>query len=480
MKQLATRDAGGETACAKKAPMGLPLAEPMKENAGMHHGLLSHMPRAIGACAVAVSLLASQPVSAQPFPIPSRTGAGRNENVQCVPMMMGEHCTVSMAPVPRAQRQIGSNWCWAASISMIFEAHGFKVSQERIVRETWGNNIVNMPGDIQQIWRNLSREWTDDDGKRFRSGVVPDMIVSVDAVVDDLASNNPVIIGTNNHAMVITSAAYGSFMFGKNIEQIGVNDPAIGMSRLLNQMEFMGMRFMGRVRITDLTPTRRLGATNQTYRRTEDNEIEENQTKALPPECQYGDDHDMCRAKINRVPDMQVPIGKYGMWTAPVSMVFNSLGYDVPQERMASEALGSIPESTDQHDIMTRVFAALGRDWSVDDGRMFHPRFVIKAGCNPDMIERMITENRPVILVKRDYIDALVAVRFFSQPNKQDENGDMRIKVAAMGPTAGTEFFTRKDLEGRCAYTIETTIAPVAARDAGTNVRDSGPASDAR
>jgi hypothetical protein len=62
-------------------------------------------------------------------------------------------------------------WCWAASIEMVFRYYGHRVPQERIVTETWGG-IVNLPGQPGQILANLNRKWTDEDGDDFSVTIV--------------------------------------------------------------------------------------------------------------------------------------------------------------------------------------------------------------------------------------------------------------------------------------------------------------------
>ena len=108
----------------------------------------------------------------------SSAGAAHAETT-CQPIAVdggaagGEQCTAGIrsdtveATVATAGGQRMSQWCWAASISMVFRFYGFEVSQQRIVAETFGQ-VVNMPGTAEQIMTTLSREWTDDHGRTFR------------------------------------------------------------------------------------------------------------------------------------------------------------------------------------------------------------------------------------------------------------------------------------------------------------------------
>ncbi len=71
----------------------------------------------------------------------------------------GEHCIAGLrfevaSKFAKLQRQ--SEWCWAASISMIFGYYGLDIDQEEIVRATWGQ-VVNMPGSPDAIAASLNR-----------------------------------------------------------------------------------------------------------------------------------------------------------------------------------------------------------------------------------------------------------------------------------------------------------------------------------
>jgi hypothetical protein len=110
--------------------------------------------------------------------------------------------------------QYQSQWCWAACISMVFNYYGRRVSQERIVREVYGApaNIPALPIVISQ---QLSRSWTTDDGRRFRSRLrgVYDSSAGVAGLQNvqifaELDAERPLIIGARGHAVVITSCDF--------------------------------------------------------------------------------------------------------------------------------------------------------------------------------------------------------------------------------------------------------------------------------
>lgn len=82
-----------------------------------------------------------------------------------------------------------SEWCWAASISMLFGYYGHPVSQEQIVRQAFGQ-LVNMPGSPALISQALNREWVDTRGKHFRSSAIySDAAAGGGAVNNDVIAN---------------------------------------------------------------------------------------------------------------------------------------------------------------------------------------------------------------------------------------------------------------------------------------------------
>jgi hypothetical protein len=99
-----------------------------------------------------------------------------------------------------------SEWCWAASISMIFQYYGHPLAQPEIVQQAY-HSIENVPGTPDAIMRSLNRLWIDDNFRPFsvtaRSTVVP-----LWRAAQDLAADHPLIIGTLGHAMVLTAVSY--------------------------------------------------------------------------------------------------------------------------------------------------------------------------------------------------------------------------------------------------------------------------------
>ncbi len=149
----------------------------------------------------------------------------------------------------RAGPQYQSQWCWAACISMVFRYYGFRVSQARIVKETWGG-IVNLPGSPGQILANLNRPWIDDRGRRFR--VAGDVYSANPATAaHDLAEDMPLIIGTQGHAMVLTSLTYLRNQWGAvDVKAAVVRDPWPGRGRrILAPQEWYGTSLLTRIRL---------------------------------------------------------------------------------------------------------------------------------------------------------------------------------------------------------------------------------------
>jgi hypothetical protein len=151
-----------------------------------------------------------------------------------------------------ADRQHASEWCWAASISMVFAYYKHPVSQERIVKETW-TQIVNLPGQPGQIVADLNRSWIDDSGKTFtaKGDVFSANIVTA---AQDLRDNDPLLIGALGHCMVLTALTYdvnaiGQFkILGATVRDPWPSNPG---QRQLTPLEWSKVQFLARVRVSD-------------------------------------------------------------------------------------------------------------------------------------------------------------------------------------------------------------------------------------
>ncbi len=175
--------------------------------------------------------------------------SGANASTTCQQTIYGQLCTSQINfdrfAQTAYQTQYQTQWCWAASISMIFGYYGYQVPQPRIVSEAYGN-IVNMPGQSYQIAQSLSRTWKDDMQRVFNSylsGIYDAQfgIATLDniSLINELDQNRPFIIGTNGHAVVATAMQYYPSAYGPpTVVSMGVFDPWPGRgARLLSIAE---------------------------------------------------------------------------------------------------------------------------------------------------------------------------------------------------------------------------------------------------
>lgn len=161
--------------------------------------------------------------------------------------------------------QLQSQWCWAASISMLYAYYGHPVSQSRIVTEVYGSeqNLPAMAGIT--IANQLNRCWTDDNGDSFTSRVTgaydPQFGVYTltnAQIVSELDQDHPMIIGARTHAMVLTLVQYFQTPSGPNIVAAGVFDPWPGIGARALEMDELypiesggSLRFAATARIVD-------------------------------------------------------------------------------------------------------------------------------------------------------------------------------------------------------------------------------------
>ncbi|HTI58786.1 papain-like cysteine protease family protein [Mucilaginibacter sp.] len=165
-----------------------------------------------------------------------------------------QHCIAGInseiLDVTASDTQHNSEWCWAASISAVFNYYGHNVSQERIVGETFGR-IENVPGSPNAILSALNKNWTDDDGNDF-SVRATTIAVTPAAAAQDLAADHPLIIGTLGHAMVLTALEYDHDAYGRgNVTVATVRDPwpYNARKRYLSVQEWFSTSFLARIRV---------------------------------------------------------------------------------------------------------------------------------------------------------------------------------------------------------------------------------------
>jgi hypothetical protein len=158
-------------------------------------------------------------------------GAGHILHAQCGPM--GCRAQINFPSVALAATlQNCPEWCWAASISMVFKFFGHPVAQERIVMQTYGQLACWPAFQYQIVSANLNKCWTDDLGSTFRStlSAAYDAQAGVFAInnamiINELLNQRPLLYGNTHHAMVIVGANYAPGPAGPVINEVDVMDP---------------------------------------------------------------------------------------------------------------------------------------------------------------------------------------------------------------------------------------------------------------
>lgn len=126
-------------------------------------------------------------------------------------------------------------WCWAASISMIFAHHGYAVRQADIVKDGYGT-AANLPAPSGlAMTKALSRAWVDTHDRPFQGNAVAtdafarQFQVSQYKVLAELADGRPLLLGAMRHAVVLVGLKYERSQRG-NVRIIGgtVIDPQPG------------------------------------------------------------------------------------------------------------------------------------------------------------------------------------------------------------------------------------------------------------
>jgi hypothetical protein len=157
---------------------------------------------------------------------------------------------------PQVVKQSCPEWCWAASISMIFAAHGHQVNQARVVANTFGGVVRASSGNTRNITANLSQTWLDDAGNSFQSTVNAGYdsmngILEIDNyfIVQELASDRPLLYANTHHAMVMVAMEYFDTPFGPSPSAVGVLDPYPGIAdfHVLSQPELVPAHLGGQM-----------------------------------------------------------------------------------------------------------------------------------------------------------------------------------------------------------------------------------------
>jgi len=138
-----------------------------------------------------------------------------------------------------AVEQHQSAWCWAACVSMILNYHGCKVSQEQVVMQEYGG-LPNRAAQVSwRISKQLSRKWVGDGGDRYEARLVSlfDLesgifgLTNFD-VIDALEDGEPLLVGTQGHAVVQIGFDYTKDYLGNiHPNRVDVFDPWPGRGR---------------------------------------------------------------------------------------------------------------------------------------------------------------------------------------------------------------------------------------------------------
>ena len=143
--------------------------------------------------------------------------------------------------------------------------YGHNVPQEQIVAKIWGTD-ANLPAySGSTITAALSGTWRDTQGKRFRvttrytdlsTGVLQ---VNNDVVASELKANRPLIVGTQGHAMLVTSMTFLPNQMGGvgQVTSVVVRDPwpsyaGEGVRRELSAREAWMPTYLATVAVEDI------------------------------------------------------------------------------------------------------------------------------------------------------------------------------------------------------------------------------------
>jgi hypothetical protein len=111
------------------------------------------------------------------------------------------------------QQQEASNWCWAASISMVLGRHGLSVPQAQVVRTEFGDT-PNLAATGDAMSRLLNRQWTDARGQMRAVSALPlppwrrHQGIAAPEVIADLDQDRPLVLGADQHAVVLVQLVY--------------------------------------------------------------------------------------------------------------------------------------------------------------------------------------------------------------------------------------------------------------------------------
>jgi hypothetical protein len=145
-------------------------------------------------------------------------GAGAQAATSCGPSGRPgvERCVVGLPAAAldqMHQRQEASNWCWAASVSMLLRRYGVDVPQRDVVREHLGK-LENVPIAVDAMSRLVDRRWQDARGRSVVASVTPmpswrmRLGVAAPEVLAELEQERPVLLAAEKHAVLLVQVVY--------------------------------------------------------------------------------------------------------------------------------------------------------------------------------------------------------------------------------------------------------------------------------
>ena len=177
-------------------------------------------------CTKAVSLLSALLLAASLL-----VGANAYATTSCGPSTRAgmERCVAGLPAttlMDMHQMQEASNWCWAASVSMLLRRYGVDVSQRAVVRAHLAKED-NVPIAIDVLSRLVDRRWQDAEGRAVVASVNPlpawrlRLGVMAPEVLHELVQQRPVLLAAEKHAVLLVQVVYDRPSGGSsNVDEI--------------------------------------------------------------------------------------------------------------------------------------------------------------------------------------------------------------------------------------------------------------------
>lgn len=158
-------------------------------------------------------------------------------------------CTVRLlgqVPFFKA-RSADPGQCWLACLQMASKFHGYAVPVPNLLRDLYDNKLGKTP------WLDLSinTKPVHDDKNKPVQLVLETLQVRAAEAAELLSENNPLIIGSMGHPVLLTSMTYtGDLLGGMTLIDATVLDPAPGKgTRVVSSPDWINVSFATRVSI---------------------------------------------------------------------------------------------------------------------------------------------------------------------------------------------------------------------------------------